>query len=82
MVKNEFKVISIFKIFFRICKRIVEFCGKTSKFLPRKHLFIFCIFYLNKDKLIQQVCLEIYIKMKFLTLPRTKQKIKRRGSTI
>ena len=34
----------------------VEFCRKTSKFLP----FIFCIFYLNEKELNQQVCLIKY----------------------
>ena len=35
----------------------VEFCTKTSKFLPKRCLFIFCIFYLNEKELNQQVCL-------------------------
>ena len=40
----------------------VEFCGKTSKFLPKSCLclFIFCIFYLNEKELNQQVCLIKY----------------------
>ena len=40
----------------------VEFCGKTTKFLPKRclRLFIFCIFYLNKKELNQQVCLMKY----------------------
>ena len=40
----------------------VEFCGKTTKFLPQRclRLFIFCIFYLNKKELNQQVCLMKY----------------------
>ena len=42
----------------------VEFCGKTSKFLPerclRHCLFIFCIFYLNEKELKRQVCLTKY----------------------
>ena len=36
----------------------VEFCRKTSKFLPKRCLFIFCIFYLNEKELSQQVCLK------------------------
>ena len=35
----------------------VEFCRKTSKFLPKRCLFIFCFVYLNGKKLNQQVCL-------------------------
>ena len=62
MAKNDFKVISIFRIIIRIYNKIFEFCGKTSNFLPKRCLFIFCIFYLNKEELIQQVCLKIYIK--------------------
>ena len=38
----------------------VEFCRKTSKFLPKRCLFIFCIFYLNEKELKQQVCLTKY----------------------
>ena len=40
----------------------VEFCGKTSKFLPKRCLcpFIFCIFHLNEKELNQQVCLIKY----------------------
>ena len=38
----------------------VEFCRKTSKFLPKRCLFIFCIFYLNEKELKQQVCLIKY----------------------
>ena len=35
----------------------VEFCRKTSKFLLKRCLFVFCIFYLNEKELNQQVCL-------------------------
>ena len=40
----------------------VEFCRKTSKFLPKRCLFIFCIFYLNEKELNQQVCLTKYVE--------------------
>ena len=62
MVKNDFRVTSIFKIIITICVKNVEFCRKTSKFLPKKclFLFIFCIFYLNEKELNQQVCLIKY----------------------
>ena len=35
----------------------VNFCRKTSKFLPKRCFFIFCIFYLKEKELNQQVCL-------------------------
>ena len=36
MSENDFRVTSIFRIIIRIYKRNVEFCGKTSKYLPKK----------------------------------------------
>ena len=60
MAKNDFRVTSIFKVIIRICMKNIEFCGKTSKFLPKRCLFIFCIFYLNEKELKQQVCLTKY----------------------
>ena len=62
MAKNDFRVTSIFKIITRICMKNVEFCRKTSKFLPKRCLFIFCIFYLNEKELNQQVCLIKYVE--------------------
>ena len=62
MAKNEFRVTSIFKIIIRIYMKNVEFCRKTSKFLPKRCLFIFCIFYLNEKELKQQVCLKKYVE--------------------
>ena len=44
MTKNDFMVTSIFKIIIRIFKKNFNFCGKTPKFLPKRCLFIFCIF--------------------------------------
>ena len=58
MSKNELKVISIFKIIIRICQKVFEFCGETSKFLPKGN----SIHYLNKEELIQQACLKKYIE--------------------
>ena len=55
MAKNDFGVTSIFKIIFRNCMKNVEFCGKTSKFLPKRCLFIFCNFYSNEKELNQHV---------------------------
>ena len=58
----------------------VEFCGETSKFLPKKCLFMVCIFYLNEKELNQQICRKyIYntfrvLKVSFLTLPLTKKR--------
>ena len=62
MAKNDFRVTSILIIIIRICMKDVEFCGKTSKFLPKRCLcpFIFCIFHLNEKELNQQVCLIKY----------------------
>ena len=60
MAKNDFRMTSIFKII--ICMKNVEFCRKTSKFLPKRCLFIFCIFYLNEKELNQQVCLIKYVE--------------------
>ena len=37
MIKNDFRVTSIFKIIIRISKKNVEFCWKTSKFLLKRH---------------------------------------------
>ena len=79
-----FKVISIFKIIIRVCKNIFELCGKTSKFLPKRCLFIFCTFYLNKEELIQQVCLKDIQKITFFnsTLHKTKKQTKRSKNII
>ena len=60
MAKNDFRVTSIFKTIIRICMKNVVFCRKTSKFLPKRCLFIFCIFHLNEKVLNQQVCLIKY----------------------
>ena len=64
MVKNDFRVISIFKITIRICIKKVEFCRKTSKFLPKRCLFIICDFYLNEKEINQQGCLISYVYRK------------------
>ena len=77
MAKNDFRVASIFKIIIRICMKNVEFCRKTSKFLPKRCLFIFCIFYLNEKELNQQLCLIKCVEMKFVTLPLTKKEKER-----
>ena len=54
MAKIDFRVTSIFKVINKICMKNVDFCGKTSKFLPKRCLFIFCIFYFNEKDLNQQ----------------------------
>ena len=64
MAKNDFRVTSIFKIIIRICMKNVEFCRKTSKFLPKRCLLIFCILYLNEKELNQQVYLVKYVENK------------------
>ena len=62
MAKNDFRVASIFKIIIKICLKNVEFCWKTSKFLPKRCLFVFCIFYLNEKVLNQEVCRIKYVE--------------------
>ena len=62
MAKKDFRVTSIFNIIIRICMKNVEFCMKTSKFLPKRCLLIFCIFCLNEKELNQQVCLKKYVE--------------------
>ena len=64
MAQNDFRVTSIFKIIIRIFMKNVEFCRKTCKCLPKRCLFIFCIFYLNQKELNQQVCLTKYVENK------------------
>ena len=64
MAKNDFRVTPIFKIIIRICMKNVEFCRKTSKFLPKRCLLIFCILYLNEKELNQQVYLVKYVENK------------------
>ena len=79
MAKNGFRVTSIFKIIIRICMKNVAFCGKTSKFLPKRCpcLFIFCIFYLNEKELHQQVCLIKYAENKISNSTSHKKKRER-----
>ena len=60
MAKNELKVISIFKIIIRICSKTFEFSGKTPKFYPKNVCSFAVFFYLNKEQLIQNVCLKKY----------------------
>ena len=73
MAKNDFRVTSIFKIIIRICMKNVEFCRKTSKFLPKRCLFILCIFYLNEKELNQQLCLIRYIENEISTSRKKKR---------
>ena len=81
MAKNDFRVTSIFKIIIRIYMKNVEFCRKTSKFLPKRCLFIFCIFYLNEKELNQQVCLIKYVENEIFNLPLTKKTNKQKNKT-
>ena len=81
MAKNDFRVTSIFKIIIRICMKNVEFCGKTSKFLPKRCLFIFCIFYLNEKELNQQVCLIKYVENEISNSTSHKKKRERGAKT-
>ena len=56
----------------------VEFCWKTSKFLPNRCLFIFCIFHLNEKELNQQLCLIKYVENKISNSPSRKKKKKKK----
>ena len=83
MSKIDFRMTSIFKIIIRICLRKVESCRKTSKFLLKRCLFVFCIFYLNDKELNQQVYLIKYIENKvFNSTPLTKKKTERSKNII
>ena len=82
MTKNDFRVTSIFKVIIRICMKNVEFCGKTSKFLPKRCLFIFCIFYLNEKELNQQVCLIKYAENEIPNSTSKKKRERKRSKNI
>ena len=77
MVKNDFRLTSIFKIIIRTCIKNVEFCRKTSKFLPKRCLFILCIFYLNEKELNQQVCLIKHVENEISNFTSHKEKTER-----
>ena len=79
MAKNDFRVTSIFKIIIRICMKNVEFCRKTSKFLPKRCLFILCIFYLSEKELNQQVWLIKYVENEICNSTFHKKKERERG---
>ena len=81
MAKNGFRVTSIFKIIIRICMKNVEFCRKTSKFLPKRCLFIFCFVYLNEKKLNQQVCLIKHVENEISNSTSHKKKKKKHNPT-
>ena len=55
---------------------ILSFVGKHLKFLLKRYLFIFCIFYLNEEELNQQICLTKCVENE--TLPSTKKKKKKK----
>ena len=59
MVNNEFKVILFLRLSLGFVRKILIFV-KTSKFLPKRYLFIFCIFYIIKR--IEQEYLKKYTK--------------------
>ena len=82
MAKKDFRVTSIFKIIIRICMKNVEFCRKTSKFLPKRCLFIFCIFYLNEKEFNQQVCLIKYVENEMSNSTSHRKKKKERSKNI
>ena len=82
MDKNDFRVTSIFKIIIRICIKNVEFCRKTSKFLPKRCLLIFCILYWTEKKLNQQVCLIKHVEKEICNSTSHKKRARRRSKNI
>ena len=62
MAKGDFRLTSVYKIVLKTCKKNVEFRGKTCTFLPKTSLIISCIFYINKEKWNQQLCLIKYVE--------------------
>ena len=61
----------------------VAFCRKTSKFLTKRCLFIFRIFYLNEKELNQQVRLIKYVENEIsnsTSHKKQKQKKRERGA--
>ena len=82
MDKNDFRGTSIFKIIIRIYMKNVDFCRKTSKFLPKKCLFIYCILYLNEKELNQQVCLIKYIENEICNCTSYKKKEREKGTKL
>ena len=61
----------------------VEFSRKTSKFLPKRCLLIFCVFFfLNEKELNQQVCLIKYVEISnpYLTKKKRNKKERERGA--
>ena len=81
MAKNDFRVTSVFKIIISICMKNIDFCGKTSKFLSKRCLFIFCIFYSNEKQLNQQVCLIKYVENEISDSISHKKKEQKRNRT-
>ena len=75
--KDDFSVTSIFKIIIRIFKNIFEFWVFTQKMFAN-----FQYFFINGEKLIQQVCLRKYVENEILTKPCTKQKTKEEKKNI
>ena len=62
MAKSDFRLTSVFKIVLKICKKNVEFRGKTCTFSPKRSPIISRIFYINKEEWNQQVCLIKYVE--------------------
>ena len=59
-----------------------EFCRKTSKFLPKRCLLIFCIFYLNEKGLNQQACLIKYVENEISNSTSHKKRERERSKNI
>ena len=67
----------------KILEWFLSFVGKHLKFLPKRYLFIFCIFHLNEKELNQQVCLIKYVENEISNSTyhqKKKEKKKKRGA--
>ena len=71
----------LFKVIVRIYQKMLEFCGKSSKFLTKSCLLIFCIFFNWGGVNPSITSEEIYRKSTF-TLPHKKTKNKRSKTII
>ena len=83
MAKNELKVVSIFKIIIRICNKTLHFLGKHPSFIQKNVCSFSVFFYLNKEQLIQNVCLKKYKQNEnFISTLHKAKKQKKRSKNI
>ena len=78
MAKNDFIVTFIFKFSLGFVRKMLSFVGIHLSFLPKRCLFIFCIFCLNEKDLNHQSCLIKYVENEISSSTSQKQKKKRK----